>query len=86
MVKAATCEAVFKGHCNHWGLTEAAHALVHAQMRRMDEVYSQDVKSGHHAIGEGSDSSVADDGPRLEALLLDEGYIVVPDPIRGLVS
>lgn len=78
MVKAATCETIFRGHCHHWGLTEAAHALVHAAMRRMDEIYEQDVRSGKHALGTGSESSVADDGSRLEALLLDEGYRVVP--------
>lgn len=76
MVKTATCEAIFKGHCNHWGLSEAAHALVHAQMRRHEEVFTQDMAAGH-AIGKGSQSSVADDGPRLEELLHDEGYAVI---------
>lgn len=76
MVKAATCEQVFKGHCNHWGLTEAAHALVHAQMRRLNEVYEQDMAAGH-VIGQGSESSVSQDGTRLEELLADEGYMVV---------
>lgn len=76
MVKAATCQALFKGHCNHWHLTEAAHALVHAQGRLIEEVFQQDMAAGH-AIGQGSQSSVADDGTRLEALLLDEGYAVV---------
>jgi hypothetical protein len=77
MVKTATCDAIFKGHCNHWGLTEAAHALVHAQMRRHEEVFQQDMAAGH-AIGQGSESSVTQDGPRLEELLADEGYAVVP--------
>lgn len=76
MVKARTCEEAFKGHCNHWGLSEAAHALVHAQIRLMNEVYEQDMAAGR-AIGQGSESSVANDGNRLEALLADEGYVVV---------
>lgn len=76
MVKAATCEVIFKGHCNHWGLSDAAHALIHAQMRRMNEVYDADMAAGHRP-GAGSQSSVADDGPRLEELLHDEGYAVI---------
>lgn len=80
MVKAATCESVFQGHCNHWGLTEGAHALVHAQMRRLNEVAEQDTAAGLDIRDPdaGSVSSVVDDGPRLEALLADEGYHVVP--------
>ena len=78
MVKVATCQAVFKGHCNHWRLSEAAHALVHAQMRRMDEVAAIDQAAGV-VLGQGdSTTSVAEDGPALEALLLDEGYMVIP--------
>jgi hypothetical protein len=77
MGKAATCRDVFNGHCNHWGLSEAAHALIHVQMRRMNEVYEADMAAGH-GFGRGSESSAADDGPRFEELLRDEGYIVVP--------
>lgn len=76
MVKAATCQR-FGFHCQHWGLTEAAHALVHAQIRLMDQVYEADMVAGH-PVGGGSESSVRDDGPRLEELLRDEGYRVVP--------
>jgi hypothetical protein len=78
MVKTATCQAVFKGHCNHWGLTEAAHALLHAQGRLIEEVAAADTASGIDLATAASTTSVADDGPRLEALLLDEGYVVVP--------
>lgn len=76
-MKSSTCVQIFKGHCHHWGLTEAAHALVHAQGRLIEEVYQRDMAAGH-AIGAGSESSVSDDGTRLEALLRDEGYLVVP--------
>ena len=76
MVKAATCEAIFKGHCHHWGLTEAAHALVHAQSRLIEEVWQADLAAGIKP-GAGSTSSVSTDGVRLEFLLRDEGYQVV---------
>jgi hypothetical protein len=78
MVKRQTCIDVFNGHCDHWAMSEAAHALVHAQIRRINEVADQDVAAGL-TLGSGqSTSSVAEDGPRLEALLRDEGYEVRP--------
>lgn len=77
MVKRSTCQAVFNFHCQHWGLSEAAHALVHAQVRRQQAVYDEDMAAGH-GFGKGSESSVSEDGPWLERLLLDEGYRVVP--------
>jgi hypothetical protein len=77
MVKAATCSEVFGGHCRHWGLTDAAHALVHAQVRRINEVAELD-KAANRFMSGSSSTSIADDGPRLEALLHDEGYRVVP--------
>lgn len=78
MVKAATCQAIFKGHCNHWHLSEAAHALLHAQGRLIEEVAAADTAGGIDLATAESTTSVAHDGPRLEALLRDEGYLVVP--------
>ena len=78
MVKAATCREVFGGHCNHWGLTEAAHALVHAQARLIDEVAAADTAAGIDLATGDSTTSIANDGTRLEALLLDEGHVVIP--------
>jgi len=78
MVKASTCLELFNGHCNHWRLSETAHALVHAQQRRIEEVATADLAAGV-MLGHGhSTSSVVQDGPRLEELLADEGYAVVP--------
>lgn len=78
MVKQATCASVFNGHCRHWSLTEAQHALAHAVARRTEEVYQEDVVRGGIKPGTGSHSSIADDGPALERLLADEGFRVVP--------
>lgn len=77
MVKSSTCQEVFNGHCNHWGLSDAAHALAHAQQRRIEEVAAADKAAGLFMSG-GSTSSVVQDGPRLEELLADEDYAVVP--------
>jgi hypothetical protein len=78
MVKASTCAEIFQGHCNHWGLTESAHALLHAQSRLIDEVAAEDLAGGLSLEESASKSSIFNDGPRLEALLRDEGYEVVP--------
>lgn len=75
-MRTPTCER-FGFHCQHWGLTDAEQALVHMQIRRMDEVYAQDIAAGH-TVGTGSELSVRDDGPRLRELLADEGFEVVP--------
>lgn len=64
------------GHCGHWGLSAAEHALVHMLVRRLDEVFEQDMAAGH-AIGGGSASSLSEDGPRLLQLLEEEGFTVV---------
>ncbi|HEV8282334.1 MAG TPA: hypothetical protein VGQ02_10765 [Candidatus Limnocylindrales bacterium] len=78
MVKRRTCFEVFNDHCRHWGLSEPAHALVHATIRRINEVADIDRANGIElGMGE-STTSVSDDGPRLLALLRDEGYDVVP--------
>lgn len=77
-MNASTCAVLFKGHCSHWGLTEAQHALLHAQGRMIAEVAAEDVAAGIDLRTGDSSSSIADDGPRLEALLRDEGYMVVP--------
>lgn len=68
MVRPSTCDRFFSGHCRHWELTEGAHALLHALTDQAAGLYSSG-KSG---------SSIALDGPRLEELLADEGYAVVP--------
>lgn len=77
MVKSATCQDIFGGHCRHWGLNDAAHALLHAQARLIQEVAAADSAAGIDLGTTESKTSIADDGPRLEALLRDEGYRVV---------
>lgn len=77
MVRAATCSEQFNGHCNHWGLDDAAHALIHTYMRRIEEVAIADKRAGLFMTG-GSTSTLADDASRFVELLADEGYAVVP--------
>lgn len=76
-MKAATC-ALLGGHCQHWGLSDAEHALAHALVRRIQEVAEADKAAGLPLDGSGSTTSVAEDGPRLRQLLADEDYQVVP--------
>lgn len=78
--KAETCRTVFNEHCRHWGLADDEHALLHAQVRLIQEVADADQAAGtYEVIGpdvirtSGSTSSVADDARRLLALLADEG-------------
>jgi hypothetical protein len=85
MVKTSTCQELFNGHCDHWGLSDAAHALTHAQQRRIEEVVAADKASGLFMSGK-STSSVSQDGPRLEELLADEGFAVVPAGVYFAVA
>jgi len=75
-MRRASC-AAFGFQCRAWGLSDEAHALMHAMVRRLNEVYERDMAAGHD-IGTGSESSVREDGPRILELLADEGYRVVP--------
>lgn len=78
--KADTCRALFNEHCQHWGLPDDEHALLHAQVRLIQEVAAADEAAGVYSIvgpdtikTAGSTSSVRDDPRRLLELLADEG-------------
>ncbi len=76
-MNAATC-VLLGGHCRHWGLTDAEHALTHALVRRINEVAEADKAAGLALDGSGSTTSVAQDGSRLRQLLAEEGYQLCP--------
>jgi len=74
-MRRASCER-FGFHCQHWDLPDEAHALMHAVIRRQEEVYEADMAAGH-GFGKSSESSVRDDGPRIIELLAEEGFRVM---------
>lgn len=44
--KEETCREVLGGHCQHWGLPDDEHALMHAQVRLITEVAAADQDAG----------------------------------------
>jgi len=78
--KAETCRSLFSEHCQHWGMPDDEHALLHAQVRLINEVAAADEAAGLYTFdgpgsirSVGSTSSVRDDPRRLLELLADEG-------------
>ncbi|HLA65209.1 MAG TPA: hypothetical protein VK600_01360 [Candidatus Saccharimonadales bacterium] len=78
-----SCE-LFAQHCQHQGLDDRDHALLHALTRRINQVAEADSAAGLYGHGGGvlfsggSTSSIFDDGPVLRALIREEGWDLAP--------
>lgn len=74
------------GHCRHWHLTDTQHALLHAQVALIEEVYARDMAAAHVPSGLilptevtlPTETGVREDAIRLEQLLDEEGLKLVP--------